>query len=439
MKKRIGVLLVLLAMSVICTCMAVCVEASDVSGAEEVKGAGFSVKNPGRWEGINGTLLLLPVSESSIYEDPEVFAASLVYIPLTEEELNAEGEDVAALMGKMTAPGYVFTIQGDRESLLEVIKELGVAEPGDEETLDDSVVQIGEADGYQFFLFSSLDEDYAASLDEAYAQEYRNLPALVEKEMKQATFSAPVDPTKALVGKTISFTSTDLDGNPLTSEELFQDNEITMLNLWGVWCINCVNEMEELAAIHTRLQEKGCGIVGIEMEKNPGDAIYEEARKLMEEKGTNYPSVLMPEDNEILRGVTSFPTTFFVDREGTILAKPIIGARVEAYEPTLESLLNGVSAPETEMEDTGSYTYRVFVTDEDGQGLEGAAVQFCDETACKFGTTDAEGCASFEVSEKKVYDVHILAAPEGYAFDEEEVFSTEDAPSDTTVVLKKAE
>ena len=40
---------------------------------------------------------------------------------------------------------------------------------------------------------------------------------------------------------------------------------------------------------------------------------------------------------------------------------------------------------------------------------------------------------------KKVYDVHILAAPEGYAFDEEEVFSTEDAPSDTTVVLKKAE
>ena len=438
MKKRIGVWFVLLVMSVICTCMAVCAEASDASGAEEVKGAGFSVKNPDRWEGMNGTLLLLPVSEASIYEDPEVFCSSLVYIPATKEELNDEG-NVAAIMGKMTEPGYVFTIQGDRESLVEVIKELEIVEPGDEETLEDSVVQIGEADGYQFFLFSSLNEDYAASLDEAYAQEYRNLPALIEKEMKQAAFSAPVDPTKALIGKTISFTSTDLDGNPVTSEELFQDNEITMLNLWGVWCINCVNEMEELAAIHTRLQEKGCGIVGIEMEKNPGDAIYEEARKLMEEKGTNYQSVLMPEDNEILRGVTSYPTTFFVDREGTILAKPIVGARVDAYEPTLESLLDGAPAPETEMEDTGSYTYRVFVTDEDGQGLEGAAVQFCDETACKFGTTDAEGCASFEVSEKKVYDVHILAAPEGYAFDEEEVFSTEDAPSDTTVVLKKAE
>ena len=78
MKKRIGVWFVLLVMSVICTCMAVCAEASDASGAEEVKGAGFSVKNPDRWEGMNGTLLLLPVSEASIYEDPEVFAASLV-------------------------------------------------------------------------------------------------------------------------------------------------------------------------------------------------------------------------------------------------------------------------------------------------------------------------------------------------------------------------
>ena len=148
--------------------------------------------------------------------------------------------------------------------------------------------------------------------------------------------------------------------------------------------------MEELAAIHTRLQEKGCGIVGVEMEQDPSDAIYEQARELMEEKGTNYQSVLMPEDNEILRGVSSYPTTFFVDREGTILAKAIVGARVDAYEPTLESLLDGTSAPETESEEAGSYTYRVFVTDEDGQGLEGAAVQFCDETACKFGTTDAK-------------------------------------------------
>ena len=438
MKKGICVLFLLLVMSVVCSGMAACAEEAETSDLLEMKGLGYSVKNPGKWEGMKGTLLLIPASQSSICNDPEVFASQVIYFPATEQEMNDE-ENIAALSEKMAVPGLIFTIKGDRQAMLEVIPTLGIKDLGEEETLEDSLVQIGEAEGYQFFLLNILDEDYADSLDEDYAQEYRDLPDLIAKEMEQAAFYAPEDPMEALIGETIRFTSTDLDGNTLTSEELFKDNEITMLNLWGVWCINCVNEMEELAAIHTRLQEKDCGIVGVEMEQNPSDAIYDQARELMEEKGTNYPNVLIPADNEILMGVTSYPTTFFVDREGTILAKPIIGANVAAYEPTLESLLNSTSAPETETEEAGSYTYRVFVTDEDGQGLEGAAVQFCDETACKFGTTDSEGCAAFEVTEKKVYDVHILAAPEGYAFDEEEVFSTEDAPSDTTVVLKKVE
>ena len=75
MKKRIGVLLVLLVMSVICTCMAVCAEESGISGEEEVKGAGFSVKNPVKWEGLSGTLLLLPVSESNRREASRIRAS----------------------------------------------------------------------------------------------------------------------------------------------------------------------------------------------------------------------------------------------------------------------------------------------------------------------------------------------------------------------------
>ena len=143
----------------------------------------------------------------------------------------------------------------------------------------------------------------------------------------------------------------------------------------------------------------------------------------------------MPEGNDILSQIESFPTTFFVDREGRVLTKPIVGARVKDYEPTAEALLAGVSIPETELDESAaSYTYRIFVTDEEDNPIEEAVVQFCDESSCRMGETDEDGCAVFEVSEAKQYEVHIAEAPDGFDYDEEEVFKTEDSASDLTIV-----
>jgi thiol-disulfide isomerase/thioredoxin len=315
---------------------------------------------------------------------------------------------------------------------------LGFMDEVSEEDLETDLVQVGEADGYKFFLLNSLEDDYAAGLDAEYAEDYRNLPAIFEKELKQAKFYAPVDPMKSLEGSVLSFTTTDLDGNTVTSGDLFKDNEITMVNAWGTWCGNCVNEMEELAAIHDRIKEKGCGIVGIEYEETLDEETCQKARDLMKEKGTNYPNVLMPEDNEILNLISGFPTTLFVDREGKILAKPIVGAKVDEYEPTLEALLKGSSAPVTENADARTYTYRVLVKDEDDQPLQEVTVQFCDDTSCRYGETDEQGWVTFEVPEEKAYDVHIADAADEYEYDPEVIFKTDAVASDTTVVLKKA-
>ena len=38
--------------------------------------------------------------------------------------------------------------------------------------------------------------------------------------------------------------------------------------------------------------------------------------------------------------------------------------------------------------------------------------------------TDGDGCAAFEVSEKKDYEIHIMKSPDGYTFDKEEIFAT---------------
>ncbi len=105
----------------------------------------------------------------------------------------------------------------------------------------------------------------------------------------------------------------------------------------------------------------------------------------------------------------------------------------------LESLLAGASVPKAEAGGTGSPVYRVFVKDKDGNPVEEAAVQLCDDRTCRLGETDADGCAVFEVSRAGAYEVHVLDAPEGYAYDEDEVYRLDEASPDATIVLKKDE
>ena len=261
------------------------------------------------------------------------------------------------------------------------------------------------------------------------------------KKLEAVQLTEPVDNDTGHVGEVLSFRTTDLDGNPVSSEDLFRNNKITMVNIWGTWCINCMNEMADLAALHTRLQEKGCGIVGVEYEGKPIEGeMADEARRVMAQYGTNYPNVVIPEDNPIFNEVTGYPTSFFVDSAGRILTYPIAGAAVELYEPTIDKLLAGEAAevaPEADVTANDSGAYRVIVRDEDGNPVKGAVVQFCDDTTCSLQKTKADGVATFATEEQKVYEVHVLKVPEGYAADEG-IYKTLETFSDVNVTLKKA-
>ena len=277
--------------------------------------------------------------------------------------------------------------------------------------------------------------------EESSLEDMKNFRTAFEERLGKAKLYAPIDPDAGIIGRTISFETTDLDGNTVTSDDLFKNNEITMVNLWGTWCPNCVNEMEELARIHTRLQEKGCGVVGIEWERQPIETMKDEVLAFLEEKGVNYPSVIMPEDNEIFNQVTGYPTTFFVDSTGKILTFPIAGARVGEYERTVEKLLGGEEVEaetDSAKEPNEGSGYRVIVCDPDGNPVEGAVIQFCDDVTCSFQTTGADGITVFEAEQQKAYEVHVLQAPEGFKPDET-VYNTPDTYSDVKIILEKAE
>ena len=138
---------------------------------------------------------------------------------------------------------------------------------------------------------------------------------------------------------TFTFATMDLDGNIVTSAEIYAGNKITMINFWATWCPPCVGELAELAEVHTQLQEAGCGVVGILMDSYDPEAVRT-AKALMAQNGTNYPVLALGEDLYSLAQVISvIPTTIFVDSSGILVGTPIIGALVDQYVPTVKALL----------------------------------------------------------------------------------------------------
>ena len=65
------------------------------------------------------------------------------------------------------------------------------------------------------------------------------------------------------VGNTVSFETTDLDGNSVNSADLFRDKKVTVINFWATWCPHCVEELPELEKFTKELEAQGCQMIGI--------------------------------------------------------------------------------------------------------------------------------------------------------------------------------
>ena len=160
---------------------------------------------------------------------------------------DASEEEQEELLAKQFFFAPVLAVEGELD---EAIKEIEDASNGEVAVDRDNVQELGTADGFTFYSVPFVADQFLDAIDEEYQEEYRNLEkALLEAE-KEGDFFKPVDPEKDLEGAKLVFTTTDIDGNTVTSEELFADNEITMVNCWGMWCPNCTGEIEELARIN---------------------------------------------------------------------------------------------------------------------------------------------------------------------------------------------
>ena len=138
------------------------------------------------------------------------------------------------------------------------------------------------------------------------------------------------------VGNTVSFETTDLDGNPVSSSELFRGKKVTVINFWATWCPHCVDELPALQELHKELEANGCQVIGI---CEDADTSAEEAKKILGENGVTYTNIALEQEMYPMMPHKYLPTTYFVDSEGKILTKPVSGADFEQYEEKLAEAL----------------------------------------------------------------------------------------------------
>ena len=136
----------------------------------------------------------------------------------------------------------------------------------------------------------------------------------------------------------ISFETTDMEGNPVSSAELFAEHSYTMVNVWTSWCVYCVREMPELERLSQTCADKDIAVVGLLYDGADAQG-RADAEDILAQTGVTYRNLLPWDGMEGALRVQAFPTTFFVDSAGRLLGDVIQGADIAAYEQQIETLL----------------------------------------------------------------------------------------------------
>jgi len=160
-----------------------------------------------------------------------------------------------------------------------------------------------------------------------------------------ATFLFAKDGNKTSTQK-FAFESVDLDGNKITSD-IYSNNKITMINIWGTFCGPCIREMPDLAKLSEENKSKGVEIIGIPIDiiddwgrVNP--SLKSEALMIIDTTGVQYKNVVptIPMFQTMLRGIQAVPATFFIDKNGKQIGSVYFGSRSQKdWQKIIDKLL----------------------------------------------------------------------------------------------------
>ena len=140
----------------------------------------------------------------------------------------------------------------------------------------------------------------------------------------------------------------DINGNKVDSS-IFSKYKLTVVNVWNTGCTPCVDEIPTLDKLNKEYEKKGVSIKGLLLESGVG--LNDEEKKTVEDilkkAKSTYQQLTVSED--MLQDKTlilqSFPTTFFVDKDGNIVGDPIMGSKnLEDWKTAVEDALEKINS-----------------------------------------------------------------------------------------------
>ena len=140
-----------------------------------------------------------------------------------------------------------------------------------------------------------------------------------------------------------------LDLVPVT-EEVFKDNVLTVLNVWGTWCPPCVEELPELQIVSERFKDKNVQIVGVMQDGIidigiPDHEMIEAGKILAADAKAEY-MMILPDETLMTRFIYEmqyFPTTFFLDAKGEVVHTEVGSMNADRWEMIINDVLKEIS------------------------------------------------------------------------------------------------
>ena len=134
----------------------------------------------------------------------------------------------------------------------------------------------------------------------------------------------------------------------------FKNKPLTVIQIMGSWCPNCLDETNYFKVLHQKYKDRGLQIMALGFESQKTTRKRKKHLKRFKEKaGIPYPVYLAGNASKkeasqifsMLNGISSFPTTLFVNQKGEILHihtgfyGPGTGIYYERYKKETEGLI----------------------------------------------------------------------------------------------------